>query len=296
MNTLPQGLNVAHLNARSLRTKADELGMILNRFKVDVMTISETWLSPQTESTCISIQNYTCARQDRSQYLNAKGRGLVTYVKSCFNMDVNKHSNLNTCTADIEAMIVEVTRGNRKKTIIVNLYRPPSGNQAVFLEAIPEILQTVSRERYADIFLLGDMNLDHTPDTMSDITHQLSITLNSFGLKQHITCPTRVTGRKKTLIDVAYIRTSKNIHPYIIQISLSDHYLVGCTRYLGYSKPEMSTFTGQTYKKYSFENAKKYYNTHFSSNIHELTDVNLIWNEILKQITHCASKLCPIKT
>lgn len=65
--------------------------------------------------------------------------------------------------------------------------------------------------------------------------------MQTFGLSQYITVPTRKTVTTNTLLDVIYIKTDKIIHPYMMKTAVSNHYLVGCVRYLNYAKPEKTT-------------------------------------------------------
>lgn len=178
----------------------------------------------------------------------------------------------------------------------MNVYSPPGGSQSDFLDDINHVLQVVNEVRYSDLYLLGDVNLDHTPGKQSEIKLNLENSLRSFGLEQCITCPTRRTGSTKTLIDVMYIRTAKKIKPFIIQTNLSDHYTIGSVRYLDNSPPPLTSFKARTYKKYNLGEAKKFYDRYNRSPIYNVSDINLVWETLLKQINKCANTLCPLRT
>lgn len=124
-----------------------------------------------------------------------------------------------------------VTRSNRKSTVVINIYRPPSGCQKLFLEECTKVINVVG------ITMIGDITIDHTPQNGNDTTFHLEAVLNSQGLRQCITKPTRVTNSTRTLLVVLFIKTEKRLNPYIIRTAISDHYLIGFVRYLGYSKP-----------------------------------------------------------
>lgn len=294
-NSLARGFKICHINARSIKSKIEEIALILHELKLEVLTISETWLSQGVESTCLSIPNYNLYRQDRVAR-GKKGGGLAIYVRKDYKTDDKIYSPLNISIPDIEAQTIKISKVNHKSTVIINAYRPPSGNQTAFLEHIVNIVGKVGEERYADTFLLGDMNLDHTIRKKNELTINLENTLKSLGLKQQITKPTRVTTSNKSLIDVIYVKSSKKLMPFICESSLSDHFLVGCVRHLSYTQPAKITYEARSYKNYSIEAAREYYSTFDTSPIYDMNDVNLIWGFLLSIIQKCATKLCPYKT
>lgn len=133
----------------------------------------------------------------------------MTYVSDYYKSDSGNYEHLNISNSNIELQAVEVTRPNHKTTIVLNVYRPPKGNPQDFLNDINDGIMQASNIRYADLYLTGDLNLDHTADVKSEVTITLENSLNSFGLVQYITCPTRVTRTTSTLLDVHYIKTSE---------------------------------------------------------------------------------------
>lgn len=183
-----------------------------------------------------------------------------------------------------------------KNTVITNIYRPPSGNTDCFIEEVSHIIEVISGERYKDIYLLGDFNIDHHANKRSKIVKSLESVLLGFGLVQYITTPTRVTLTTKSLIDVIYIRTNKVVHPFVITTMISDHFLVGTTRFLDYTSPQKQEFTGRTYRNYSFEQAKNFYSRVNRELIYTIHDVDLAWEMLYNIIINCANALCPIRT
>lgn len=161
-----------------------------------------------------------------------------------------------------------------------------------FFDHIKEMSQLL--ECSPDIYVVGDVNLDHLPKSMNETTSNLITLLKSFGLSQYIKDPTRVTANTKTLLDVMYIKTTKKINTFVIKTSLSDHFLVGSTRSLDYHKPVNKSILGRSYKNYSFERTKQYYSRQRRDLIYQL-DVNLAWTVIQKYITNCANVLCPMR-
>ena len=60
LNTLTQakGLELCHLNVRSLMSKADQFKLHFERSNLDVILLSETWLSKDISSNVIEMKNY----------------------------------------------------------------------------------------------------------------------------------------------------------------------------------------------------------------------------------------------
>lgn len=226
-----KGFKVTHINIRSIKNKIDEMRVLLEQQQIDIMTISETWLTDNMENSCISIDNYSHFRCDRIRpavSLRSRGGGLLTYVHSRFVVDESKFQYLNSCTPNIELQVLEIKKRNNKSTIIVNLYRPPSGCQNTFYEHLMDTISQLNDLRYHDIYVLGDINMDHTKHKRNDVTSNLIADMQANGFTQYINEPTRRTHKTATLFDVLYVKSSKKIDPFVKQLALSDHYMIGC--------------------------------------------------------------------
>ena len=66
-----KGLNMLHLNVRSLLPKITEIRQLCNNSKVGLLCFSETWLDDSVTESKIEIENYIMVRRDR----NRKGGG-----------------------------------------------------------------------------------------------------------------------------------------------------------------------------------------------------------------------------
>ena len=75
----PGGLEILHLNIRSLKNRAHllELGQLASERKSDIITISETWLNTTVTSAEIQIEGYKLHRLDR---LHKGGGGVCAYT------------------------------------------------------------------------------------------------------------------------------------------------------------------------------------------------------------------------
>lgn len=186
-------------------------------------------------------------------------------------------------------------KSNNKTVIIINVYRPPAGDKTEFIDQLNHILHDTSKERYADYILLGDVNIDHTPSKATEITTNLINMTKLHGMTQLITEPTRRTCTTNSILDVIYVKSSKIMSPLILHTAVSDHYLVGCTAHLDYKKDPQTTIMGRSYKNYTLEKARSYYNSIDRSVIYEFNDVDLIWAKLKAYIVRCADKYCPLR-
>ena len=76
--TRPSNLNILYFNARSLLPKIDELRVICETTKPDVVCIVETWLDGDISDSEITITDYNVTRLVRNRH----GGGLAFYIKS----------------------------------------------------------------------------------------------------------------------------------------------------------------------------------------------------------------------
>ena len=60
-----KGFKLVHLNVRSIPKKIDQLRILLDNAKLDVLTISETWLNKSINSQSVHIKGFVAFRQDR---------------------------------------------------------------------------------------------------------------------------------------------------------------------------------------------------------------------------------------
>ena len=57
------GVKLGHLNIRSINNKKGEVYAFLKEFPYDILSLSETWLDEDTQSTAFNIENYSFERK-----------------------------------------------------------------------------------------------------------------------------------------------------------------------------------------------------------------------------------------
>lgn len=69
----PKGFHIAHYNVRSLIPKLDSIKLWLDSNPFKVITLNETWLTPDIPNSMLDFEDYYIHRQDRAS--GKKGGG-----------------------------------------------------------------------------------------------------------------------------------------------------------------------------------------------------------------------------
>ena len=111
--------------------------------------------------------------------------------------------------------------------IIGIIYRKPNTDLEQFKNSLLSVIDNLSVDK-SDVVLLGDFNVNLLETCVNGKANELLTSLESTGLHQIITSPTRVTKNSSSLIDHIYTNASQNdhseIHSGIIETDVSDHF------------------------------------------------------------------------
>ena len=151
-----QGLALAHLNVRSLLPKMEEIRILLSITKLDIFTVSETWLDSSVDDSEVQIAGYQCLRADRNRH----GGGVAFYIKN----DVAFTHRVDMNHPDMECIWVEVKLKN--PTLICCLYRPPSAGDTYYNALLDGLEKAVDEDKH--IVILGDFNINYALDDKND--------------------------------------------------------------------------------------------------------------------------------
>ena len=148
-------LKIAHLNIRSLRNTSHliETKELVKSHKIDVLTMSETWLNSTVTNGEIAIDDYKIFRHDR---LHKKGGGVCAFVKQVLKVTIINELT-NTSESNFQQLWIKLQNKKMKTIIICVIYRPPN--------CPLNCIQDDFRQNYVralsmnkPIFTLGDMN------------------------------------------------------------------------------------------------------------------------------------------
>ena len=213
-------LNVGHLNVRSLMAHIDEVNHLLLSERLDVLCISETWLTDAVESRMLQFPGYVISRCDR---LGGKSGGGVAIIYR--NTMTAEPLRIPAATSALETLWLRLTLAS--PIIVGVVYRPPSSPTTPALDDLYSQLTDVLG-RNLPVYLLGDTNFDASRPAKQGVTSYLQ-QLSDLSLTQLITAPTH-PGPNPSLID--HFITSKpdlTTNVRVVPCNFSDHDLIAAT-------------------------------------------------------------------
>ena len=165
LNVLSKGFTAIHLNCQSICNKFDLVKYHVLRDKPDLFCMRETWLRPELPDNMFIINNYILERADRNwippcQTKPKRGGGTGVFIKSDLNYSAHEYQHLNHNNNNIEILWISIHQPNQRKLVIGTLYRPPEGSVLGFCEILKDMVNQITLNSNADVFLLGDYNID----------------------------------------------------------------------------------------------------------------------------------------
>ena len=245
---LLRGLRVGHLNVNLLYNKLDQIKELLAELSLDVLGMSETWLTANIHNNELHVQDNTLARRDRQPGSKSQGGGLLIFIKDGVNFKVTS----DLMKSDTECIWLEICRPKCKPFIIGHVYKPPDAALDHCIRDLESALYSLESSKVA-IALLGDFNVDMKSSTKTKGQQQ---ELHSFlvvnDLKQIIEAPTRVYQFSSTLIDLICVNSyHRVVQKEVIATPISDHSIVLCVFKSGVPKLPARTYESRFFKNYN---------------------------------------------
>ena len=206
-------MRIGTINARSMRDKAPALADYVLSKSLDLLTITETWLS--TKETAASLADITPNGFSFHQIPRvSRGGGVGIFVSDSLAftpIEIPKQRSFEAICGTISA--------GKLRFNILNLYRPP-GSDTVFMNEIQEILSMLTTMPH-DLIVTGDFNL-HI-DVPSNQTETFLDILSSLDLQQHVDFPTHIHGHS---LDLIIASSACSFSSVASSDRLSDHFAV----------------------------------------------------------------------
>ena len=214
-------LILLHINARSLSKNLDNIREILQHITTgpEIIGITETKISQKSDVNSLSLPGYNFFHVDST--ISAGGVGI--YVKSSLSFSVRHDITLKD--DDCESVWIELkTKGKIKKSIVGIVYRHPRNTLAAFTDNFGEVLHSIEQKNM-NFYITGDFNIDLGKcDADNNISNYCNM-LSSYGCKNLINAPTRVTGSSASLLDHFYTNDIINsVEAAILMSDISDHF------------------------------------------------------------------------
>ena len=134
-------------------------------------------------------------------------------------------------------------------------------------------------------------------ETIHPLLKQYKQFISNFGLKQLIKHPTRVTCDTSSLIDHILINSDDKISQYgVIDIGLSDHQMIYCTRKLVRNKPGLQKILeSRSFKNYSVDNFESALKDLDFPNYETFTDLDMAYSDFIDKLTKVIDCIAPLK-
>ena len=217
-----RGLHLIHLNINSLLSKIDELREIARKTRATVIGITESKLDGSVLDGEINIDGYELVRSD----WNRHGGGVACCIRSDISFNVR-----GDFSSEIENIFFDILLPKTKPILIGILYRPPE--QSKFLDNLSTSISQTCSFNEQEVYILGDLNINlinsqkHTPNGIKRYKEFCSL----HGIEQLLTLPTRITKNSSSLLDHVLTNSADRISQFgIVNVGLSDHQLIYCTR------------------------------------------------------------------
>ena len=249
----------------------------------------------------IAVPNYVIYRHDRQTLRSdgtgmiKKGGGLAVYVKDEIHVDSITLGHLNNSNEDIEVQCLVIRPPSQKRFLLLNIYRPPSGNFQNFLDTITDIMDQAILYDNLEIYLMGDLNIDLNDEQNPNSTSLIENLLH-FGLSQKIVDPTRhAKNNPSTLIDHIYTNSDSIREAGNITLNISDHDLVYVLRKKARLPNIKLAFKGRSYRHYNRELFQEKLAAQDWDPFYSSDNVDQAWNIMLTNIEKEIEAMCPLK-
>jgi len=213
------GYKCLYMNARSIVNKHKELQLLVMEENLDIIAITETWLTDKIQDSEINILGYQLIRQDRQKLVKLRGGGVALYIRNELNALVRQDFHeLNFP----ESLWCEINCKG-EETLVGVCYRAPDSR----LDQDEALYSLISKTRDKKVIILGDFNfteLDWSGIDKLDVSHPFVECLSDNFLNQLVDEPTR-EGRYLDLVlstDESSIQNLEVGEPF----ETSDHQVV----------------------------------------------------------------------
>ena len=191
----------------------DEIRFLVKEIKIDILCVSETWLTPTVLDKYLDIPDFNVFRCDLKP-----GRVVCINVRS--NLKVNKIELQVENETIVEDLWIQVQFKKLPSIIIGTIYRHPKALNNLF-DYILSLLKEICIH-HKPVFIFGDMN-----DDLFLQHAKLHKILKIVKLSQVIEKPTQITEKSKALIDVLITnRVDMIIQTDVVPCPVADHELI----------------------------------------------------------------------
>ena len=185
-------LSIGHSNVRSLLPNIDSVNLTLTDHRLDLLCVTETWLTDSINDRILVFPGYRLLRRDREAPTGVgggataapRGGGVAIIYRESLTVTVLSASGSGPC----ESLWASVSGNGHRSATVGVVYRPPSSSVADAVDELHDQLRSaVSRGK--SVFCLGDMNINLLRPDGPGVRSYQSV-LNDLNLFQLVTMPT----------------------------------------------------------------------------------------------------------
>ena len=161
--------NFMFMNIRSIQKNLLELQSAISIRRPTLLIVIETWLSPETPSSILGLNDYKIFRFDRE----SRGGGVLVAIKNCIKCSAVE------IRSECEIVVVDISLCNNSSTRIIACYNPKT-NDTRYLKTLQQTIID-ALENIESYIIFGDFNLpDYSWSHMSYNTTQPYASFNDF--------------------------------------------------------------------------------------------------------------------
>ena len=271
---------------------------------IDILGISESWLTEAIPDDLVRMKGYNLFRLDRqwndrdNMGCSKRGGGLLCYACSSLNVSDALYDHLNSSSKDLEMQWLSVKIPNMRPLVILNVYRPPQGEYKTACKIINDSIAKANLKSNTEIYLMGDFNIDLLIKT-SPAAKELLFTTGSNGLFPKVQEATRFSSRngtpKKTCIDQIFTNSSLIVESKTLNLNISDHLAVYVRRKKVRTLIRKVSFTGRSYKNFIKEDFQEALIETDWEEFYASGDPNKCWDLMEGAIRINLDRTCPTR-
>lgn len=207
--------SIMNLNVQSILNKVDQLNLQVVEHNIDIICLTETWLR-ENQLNYIGLSNYKIGGQ-YCRKINKHG-GIILATRENWKVTTLDKIKDLSIEKDAEFAGMYITNIN---TVVVGVYRSPTGTMDVFLRQFTEVLLFLA-ENFGNqrIIVSGDFNINFMLDNKE--SKSVMNLCDSFGVKGKFFEASRISKTTKTCIDNIFTNCVSS-HSTTKELHVSDH-------------------------------------------------------------------------
>ena len=278
-------IHVVHINARSLLCNFEEIKLLVQENKIDILCVSETWIRPGLDNRFLNIPGYVVIRQD-----SGIGGGACIYINQ--DLTVKKIETSILKMSQVEDLWVTVQCRKLPSVIIGSIYRHPHAQAASF-DYISDVIKEILLKS-KPTFIFGDLN-----DDLLMPNAKLSHIIRDTKMHQVVDRPTRITENSSTLLDILITNNPDMLTKLdVVPCQIADHEIIMVDINLKKPKhkPQIKTFRSLANYSPDALCERILHETQTLNHILNTDDVNVQTKILTEVLTTATNDIAPVKT